>query len=112
MSKSLRWGLVLVMIGVVTNNISYLHDVIVDENGGMIFLGWHAVAGIIVSLMIIGIGAWLIVRRPVPRRDGLTRAAQVRKKWTENSRFSSVHDSTGVKPAARPSAWNSSSAYL
>ncbi len=67
MAKSARWGLLLVLIGVALNNLSYLHDVIVDENGGMIFLGWHAVAGIIVSLLVIGIGAWLIARRPVPR---------------------------------------------
>jgi uncharacterized membrane protein len=68
MAKSARWGLMLVLVGVILNNASYLHDVVVDENGGMIFLGWHAVAGIIVSLMIIGIGVWLAVRRPAPRR--------------------------------------------
>ncbi len=67
MAKTARVGWLLILVGVAGNNLSYLHDVIVDENGGMIYLGWRAVAGIILSLMMIGVGAWLAVRRPVPR---------------------------------------------
>jgi hypothetical protein len=67
MRNSARWGLVLILVGVMVNNYSYLKDIIVGDQGGMIYLGWHAVAGVVVSLMVIAIGVWLTVRRPVPR---------------------------------------------
>ena len=64
MDKSRTWGLVVVIIGVLTNNYVYLQDLILDRNEGMIFLGWKAGIGIIVTLAVIFIGLALLLRSP------------------------------------------------
>ena len=64
MDKSKTWGLVVVIIGVLANNYVYLHDLILDRHEGMIFLGWKAGIGIIVTLAVIFIGLVLLLRSP------------------------------------------------
>ena len=64
MDKSRTWGLVVVIIGVLTNNYVYLHDLILDRHEGMILLGWKAGIGIIVTLAVIFIGLVLLLRSP------------------------------------------------
>ncbi len=64
MDKSRTWGLVAVIIGVLANNYVYLNDLILDRHEGMIFLGWKAGIGIIVTLAVIFGGLVLLLRSP------------------------------------------------
>lgn len=66
MHKSAGWGLLLVLVGVVLNNYAYLNDILFQKHDGFIYVGPKAVAAIVVSLILIGIGAWLAVRRSPP----------------------------------------------
>ena len=66
MHKSAGWGLLLLVIGVALNNYAYLNDIVTQKHEGYIYVGSRAVAAIIVSLIVIGIGAWLAARRSPP----------------------------------------------
>ena len=73
MDKSRTWGLVVIIIGVLANNYVYLQDIILDKNEGMIFLGWKAGIGIIVTLAVIFVGLVLLLRSPA---DGAAKAGE------------------------------------
>ena len=66
MHKSAGWGLLLILFGVVLNNYAYMNDIVMQKHDGYIYVGSRAVAAIVVSLIVIGIGAWLAVRRSPP----------------------------------------------
>jgi hypothetical protein len=66
MHKSAGWGLLLIVIGVALNNYAYLNDIVMRKHDGYIYVGSRAVAAIVVSLIVIGIGAWLAARRSPP----------------------------------------------
>jgi hypothetical protein len=66
MHKSAGWGLLLILVGVVLNNYAYLNDIVMQKHDGYIYVGSHAVAAIVVSLIVIGIGAGLAARRSPP----------------------------------------------
>ena len=62
MPANKRWGLVLVIFGVLANNYVYVHDIIVDSRDGLIYLGWLAWVGIAVALAVVAVGIVLLVR--------------------------------------------------
>ena len=62
MHTNKRWGLVLVIFGVLANNYVYVHDLIVDSNDGLIYLGGQAWVGIAVALAVVAVGIVLLVR--------------------------------------------------
>ncbi len=62
MPANKRWGLVLVIFGVLANNYVYVHDIIVDSHDGLIYLGWLAWVGIAVALAVVAVGIVLLVR--------------------------------------------------
>ena len=62
MHTNKRWGLVLVILGVLANNYVYVHDIIVDSHDGLIYLGWQAWVGIAVALAVVAVGIVLLVR--------------------------------------------------
>jgi len=66
MGKTAKWGLALILLGVILNNASYLNDVVTQKHEGFIYVGPYAVGGIIVALIAIAVGAWLAARRPPP----------------------------------------------
>ena len=76
MNKSRTWGLVVVIIGVLTNNYVYLHDLILDRHEGMILLGWKAGIGIIVTLAVIFIGLVLLLRSPAGEAGETAKAGE------------------------------------
>jgi hypothetical protein len=63
-----RWlGLLLIMLGVVANNLVYLQDLWLGQ-GHISLDGWRAYGGLLVSFAIIVIGMVLLARsRPSPR---------------------------------------------
>lgn len=66
MHRSAGWGLLLILVGVLLNNYAYLNDIVLEKHDGYIYVGSRAVAAIVVSLIVIGIGAWLAARRSPP----------------------------------------------
>lgn len=54
-------------VGMILDNYAYLNDVVTRKHEGYIYLGRNAVAMIVVSLIVIAIGAWLVVRRTPPK---------------------------------------------
>lgn len=66
MRKGAGWGLLLILIGVVMNNYAYLNDIVMRKYDGYIYVGSNAMAAIVVSLIVIAIGAWLAARRRPP----------------------------------------------
>ena len=63
MFKDKRLGLALIFIGVLANNFVYLVDLF-DEalQPGMIYLGSRAIAGVVVSVVVIAIGVIILWR--------------------------------------------------
>ena len=55
-------GLVLVIIGVLANNYVYLHDLILGKHGGTIQLGWLSAVGIGVTLVVVALGIFILMR--------------------------------------------------
>lgn len=62
MGSNVTKGLALVVLGVLVNNLSYLHDVIVDKHDGWIFLGKTTQGGVAVGVLAVAIGLFLICR--------------------------------------------------
>jgi hypothetical protein len=54
-------GLLLIMLGVIANNLVYLQDLWLGQDR-MSLDGWRAYAGLLVSIAIILIGAVLLAR--------------------------------------------------
>jgi hypothetical protein len=67
MRRGAGWGLLLVLVGVVLNNYAYLNDIVMQKYEGYIYVGTRAMAAIVVSLIIIAIGAWMAARRTPPK---------------------------------------------
>ena len=59
-------GLLLIVIGVVLNNYAYLNDAMTQKHDGYVYVGSRAIAAVVVSLIVIAIGAWLAARRSPP----------------------------------------------
>jgi hypothetical protein len=55
-------GYGLIAAGVLFNNYVYMHDVVVDKHGGFIHAGLWSLAGVLVAVGIIGVGARLLTR--------------------------------------------------
>jgi hypothetical protein len=66
MGKNAKWGLVLILVGVILNNYAYLHDVVTEKHNGYIYLGARGVAAVLVGIVVIAIGAWVAARRTPP----------------------------------------------
>jgi hypothetical protein len=66
MNKKTGWGLLLILVGVVLNNYAYLHDIVTEKHDGYVYVGSRAVVAVLVSLVVIAIGAWLAARKPRP----------------------------------------------
>jgi hypothetical protein len=67
MRRGAGWGLLLVLVGVVLNNYAYLNNIVMQKYEGYIYVGTRAMAAIVVSLIIIAIGAWMAARRTPPK---------------------------------------------
>lgn len=64
MSRNARWGLILLVIGILWNNYIYLHDLITWNNDGFIFLGWKSWVGLAIAAVLIIAGLVMLLRRP------------------------------------------------
>ncbi len=62
MLKDKRFGLVLIIIGVLANNYVYLHDLFLDKHEGLISLGQNGWIGIVITLIIIAGGVGILLR--------------------------------------------------
>jgi len=62
MGSNATTGMALIVLGVLVNNLSYLHDVIFDKHDGWILLGWKAQSGVAVGALAVVIGLFLIWR--------------------------------------------------
>ncbi len=60
MLKDKRFGLKLIIVGVLANNYVYLHDLVVGLDA--ILLGPRGVIGIIVTLVVIAVGMVILLR--------------------------------------------------
>ncbi len=60
MLKDKRLGLALIIIGVLANNYVYLHDLVVGMDA--ILLGPRGVIGVIVTLVVIAVGMFILLR--------------------------------------------------
>jgi hypothetical protein len=57
-----RWlGLLLIVLGVVANNVVYLQDLWLGQ-GQITLDGWRAYAGLLISFVIIVVGMVLLAR--------------------------------------------------
>ena len=54
-------GLVVVILGVILNNAAYLQDLWLGQPS-MTLDSWRAIAAILVSIGIVAVGLWLIVK--------------------------------------------------
>ncbi len=62
MLKDKRFGVKLIIVGVLLNNYVYLHDLILDKHEGAILLGpveWFA---IVLALIVIADGVVIVLR--------------------------------------------------
>jgi hypothetical protein len=64
MTGNRTWGVALVALGVLVNNYSYLHDVVMGKHDGMIYAGPWTFAGIAVGLAMIAAGVRTLLRSP------------------------------------------------
>jgi hypothetical protein len=55
------WGLLLIVLGVVANNVVYLQDLWLGQ-GHITLDGWRAYSGFLVSFVIIVVGMVLLAR--------------------------------------------------
>jgi hypothetical protein len=55
------WGLLLIVLGVVANNVVYLQDVWLGQ-GHIALDGWRAYSGLLVSFVVILLGMVLLAR--------------------------------------------------
>ena len=55
-----KWGVVLVIIGVLANNYVYLHDLIFGE--GVTQLGPKSIPALIVTVIVIFVGLYILTR--------------------------------------------------
>ncbi len=62
MLKDKRFGLALIIVGVLANNYVYLHDLILDKHEGAILLGPRGWIGIVVMLIVIACGVVILLR--------------------------------------------------
>jgi len=62
MGSNVTKGLALIVLGVVVNNLSYLHDVILDKHDGWILLGWKAQSGVAIGVLAVVGGLFLVCR--------------------------------------------------
>ncbi len=62
MLKDKRFGLKLIIVGVLLNNYVYLHDLILDKHEGAILLGPGAWIGIVLTLIAIADGVVIVLR--------------------------------------------------
>jgi hypothetical protein len=56
-------GLLLIVLGVIANNLIYLQDLWLGQ-GYMSLDGWRAYAGLLVSIAIILVGTVMVARAP------------------------------------------------
>ncbi len=62
MLKDKRFGLKLIIVGVLLNNYVYLHDLILDKHEGAILLGPGEWSGIVLALIVIADGVVIVLR--------------------------------------------------
>ena len=62
MLKDKRFGLKLIIVGVLVNNYVYLNDLILDKHEGAILLGPGEWIGIILALIVIADGVVIVLR--------------------------------------------------
>ncbi len=62
MLENPRLGAALVVLGVVANNYVYLHDLMMGTHQGMIQLGWIAGVGVFITIGVITLGLYLLLR--------------------------------------------------
>ena len=62
MLKDKRFGLKLIIVGVLLNNYVYLHDLILDKHEGAILLGPGEWIVIILALIVIADGVVIVLR--------------------------------------------------
>ncbi len=62
MLKDKRFGLKLIIVGVLLNNYVYLHDLILDKHEGAILLGPGEWVVIVLTLIVITDGVAIVLR--------------------------------------------------
>ena len=62
MLKDKRFGLELIIVGVLLNNYVYLHDLILDKHEGAILLGSGEWIVIVLALIVIADGVVIVLR--------------------------------------------------
>ncbi len=62
MLKDKRFGLMLIIVGVLLNNYAYLHDLILDKHEGAILLGPGEWIVIVLALIVIADGVAIVLR--------------------------------------------------
>ena len=62
MLKDKRFGLELIIVGVLLNNYVYLHDLILDKHEGAILLGPGEWIVIVLALIVIADGVVIVLR--------------------------------------------------
>ena len=62
MLKDKRFGLKLIIVGVLLNNYVYLHDLILDKHEGAILLGPGEWIVIVLALIVIADGVAIVLR--------------------------------------------------
>ncbi len=62
MLKDKRFGLKLIIVGVLLNNYVYLHDLILDKHEGAILLGPGEWIVIVLALIVIADGVVIVLR--------------------------------------------------
>ncbi len=62
MLKDKRFGLALIIVGVLANNYVYLHDLILDKHEGAILLGPRGWIGIVATLIVLAGGVVILLR--------------------------------------------------
>ena len=62
MLKDKRFGLKLIIVGVLLNNYVYLHDLILDKHKGAILLGPAEWIVIVLALIVIADGVVIVLR--------------------------------------------------
>ena len=68
MSKSIL-GIILVVLGVILNNVVYLQDLWFGQES-ITLDSWRAIAGILVSIGIVVVGLWLVGTAAGKRPNG------------------------------------------
>lgn len=69
MAKLRSLGVILIILGVLTNNYAYITDIVDNTHEGLIYLGWHGIIAAGLGLVAVFCGTIALLRAAKENAD-------------------------------------------